>query len=174
MRSRAATLRHKGGVGGPPRRACCQAMGAASPPFLCRATQEQACASRALGATHEASRSRGPEVPAAVGSGLLAATRLRGYVQAVVRTAFTVLLTVPLLGIAACDDDNGDEGGTTAAPDVEPTARTAAESDEAQPAKVNLERFLLRKEQRRAALRSGQVLGMKERRSIYVPPVSQA
>ena len=60
-----------------------------------------------------------------------------------VRTAFTVLLTVSLLGIAACGDDNGDEGGT-AAPDVEPTATTAAESDEAQPAKVNLERFLLR------------------------------
>ena len=61
-----------------------------------------------------------------------------------VRTAFTVLLTVSLLGIAACGDDNGDEGGTTAAPDVEPTATTAAESDEAQPAEVNLERFLLR------------------------------
>ena len=61
-----------------------------------------------------------------------------------VRIAFTVLVMVSLLGIAACGDDNGDEGGTTAAPDVEPTATTAAESDEAQPAKVNLERFLLR------------------------------
>ena len=55
-----------------------------------------------------------------------------------------MLLTVSLLGIAACGDDNGDEGGTTAAPDVETTATTAGESDEAQPAKVNLERFLLR------------------------------
>jgi hypothetical protein len=67
---------------------------------------------------------------------------LRGYSQAIVRTAFTVLLMVSLLGIAACDD-NGDEGGTTAAPDVETTATTDAESDEAQPAKVNLERFLM-------------------------------
>jgi hypothetical protein len=65
-------------------------------------------------------------------AGPLTATRLRGYVQAVVRTAFTVLLIVSLLGIAACGDDNGDEGGTT-----------AAESDEAQPAKGNLERFLM-------------------------------
>jgi hypothetical protein len=30
-----------------------------------------------------------------------------------VKTAFTVLLTVSLLGIAACSDDDGDEGGTT-------------------------------------------------------------
>jgi hypothetical protein len=29
------------------------------------------------------------------------------------KTAFTVLLMVSLLGIAACDDDDGDEGGTT-------------------------------------------------------------
>jgi hypothetical protein len=29
------------------------------------------------------------------------------------KTAFTVLLTVSLLGITACDDDDGDEGGTT-------------------------------------------------------------
>jgi hypothetical protein len=63
--------------------------------------------------------------------GHLTATRLRGYVQAVVRTAFTVLLMVSLLGIAACGADNGDEGGTTAAPDVETTSTTAAESDEA-------------------------------------------
>ena len=54
-----------------------------------------------------------------------------------VRSAFTVLLMVSLLGIAACGDDNGDEGGT-AAPDVE-----TAESDEAQPAKINLEQFLM-------------------------------
>jgi hypothetical protein len=30
-----------------------------------------------------------------------------------VKTAFTVLLMVSLLGIAACSDDDGDEGGTT-------------------------------------------------------------
>jgi hypothetical protein len=58
------------------------------------------------------------------------------------RTAFTVLLVVSVLGIAACGDDNGDEGGTTA-PDVEATSTTAADSNEAQSAEVNLERFLL-------------------------------
>ena len=61
-----------------------------------------------------------------------------------VRIAFTVLVMVSLLGIAACGDDNGDEGGTTAAPDVEAAATTAADSDEAQPVEVNLERFLLK------------------------------
>jgi hypothetical protein len=61
--------------------------------------------------------------------GDLIAARLRGYVQAVVRSVFTVLLMVSLLGIAACGDDSGDEGGTTAAPDVETTSTTAAESD---------------------------------------------
>ena len=30
-----------------------------------------------------------------------------------VKTVFTVLLMVSLLGIAACSDDDGDEGGTT-------------------------------------------------------------
>ena len=30
-----------------------------------------------------------------------------------VKTAFTVLVMVSLLGIAACSDDDGDEGGTT-------------------------------------------------------------
>ena len=59
-----------------------------------------------------------------------------------VRTAFTVLVMVSLLGIAACGDDNGDDGGTTAT-NVETTTPTAAESDEAQPAQFNLERFLL-------------------------------
>jgi hypothetical protein len=37
-----------------------------------------------------------------------------------VKTAFTVLLTVSLLAIAACGDDDGDEGGTTAAESDEP------------------------------------------------------
>jgi hypothetical protein len=37
-----------------------------------------------------------------------------------VKTAFTVLLMVSLLGIAACGDDDGDEGGTTAAESDEP------------------------------------------------------
>src|SRR5687767_7726447 len=49
---------------------------------------------------------------------------------------------VTLLGIGACGDDNEDQGGTTAASDTERTA-TAAKSDEAQPAKVDLKRFLL-------------------------------
>ena len=40
-----------------------------------------------------------------------------------VKTAFTVLLTVSLLGIAACDGDDGDEGGTTTgAAEAETTA----------------------------------------------------
>ena len=60
-----------------------------------------------------------------------------------VRTAFTVLLMVSLVAIAACGDDNVDEGGTTAAPDVESTSTTAAGSDEAPSAKVSLERFLM-------------------------------
>ena len=49
-----------------------------------------------------------------------------------VRIAFTVLLLVSLLGTAACGDDNEDEAGTT-----------VAESAEPQPAKVNVERFLM-------------------------------
>jgi hypothetical protein len=54
-----------------------------------------------------------------------------------------VLLIGSFLGIAACGDDNGDDGGTTAARDIETTATTAAESDEAPPAKVNVERLLM-------------------------------
>jgi len=46
------------------------------------------------------------------------------------KTAFAVLLMVSLLGIAACSDDDADEGGTTASPDVEMTSTTAAESNE--------------------------------------------
>jgi len=47
-----------------------------------------------------------------------------------IKTAFAVLLMVSLLGIAACSDDDGDAGGTTAAPDVETTSTTAAEGNE--------------------------------------------
>ena len=76
--------------------------------------------------------------------GHLTATRLREYVQPMVRAAFTVMLMVALLGVAACGDDDGDGGGTTAASDVETPATTAAESGETQPATVDLKRFLLR------------------------------
>jgi hypothetical protein len=41
-----------------------------------------------------------------------------------------VVLTVTAVGIAACGDDDGDEGGTTAGSDVETTSTAAAESDE--------------------------------------------
>jgi hypothetical protein len=37
-----------------------------------------------------------------------------------VKTAFTVLLMISLLGIAACGGDDGDEGGTTAAESDKP------------------------------------------------------
>ena len=60
-----------------------------------------------------------------------------------VRTVLAVLLMSCVLGIAACGDSNGDKGGTTAGPEVEAPATTAAESNEAQPAKVDLERFLM-------------------------------
>lgn len=49
------------------------------------------------------------------------------------RTVFTVLLTLCLLGITSCGDDDGDDGGTS-----------AAGSDEAQTKKVDVERFLIR------------------------------
>jgi hypothetical protein len=48
----------------------------------------------------------------------------------IVKTAFAVLLMVSLLGIAACGDNDADEGGTTASPSVEATSTTAAESNE--------------------------------------------
>jgi hypothetical protein len=44
-----------------------------------------------------------------------------------VKTAFTVLLMVSLPGIAACSDDDGDEGGTTTGADE---AGTSAGGDE--------------------------------------------
>ena len=44
-----------------------------------------------------------------------------------VKTAFSVLLMVSLLGIAACGDDDGDEGGTTTGAEE---AGTAAGGDE--------------------------------------------
>ena len=44
-----------------------------------------------------------------------------------VKTALTVLLMVSLLGIAACSDDDGDEGGTTTGAEE---AETTAGGDE--------------------------------------------
>jgi hypothetical protein len=49
-----------------------------------------------------------------------------------VKTAFVVLLIGSFLGIAACGDDDGGNAGST-----------AAESDDAPPAKVNVEPFLM-------------------------------
>jgi hypothetical protein len=74
--------------------------------------------------------------------GQLTAAPPRGYVRAVVRTVFPVLLIVSLRHRGLRRRQRG-RGRTTAAPDVETTSTTAAESDEAQPAKVNLERFLM-------------------------------
>lgn len=54
-----------------------------------------------------------------------------------------VLLIASFLGVAACGDDNGNGGGTTATQDAGTAATTAAESDETPPAKVNVERFLM-------------------------------
>src|SRR5215204_2083876 len=48
----------------------------------------------------------------------------------IAKTAFAVLLMVSLLGIVACGDGHGNEGGTTASPDVETTSTTGAESNE--------------------------------------------
>ena len=48
----------------------------------------------------------------------------------IAKAAFAVLLMVSLLGIAACGDDDADEGGTTASRDVERTSTIAAESGE--------------------------------------------
>ena len=46
-----------------------------------------------------------------------------------VKAAFSVLLMVSLLGIAACGDDDGDEGATTTGADE---AETAAGGDESE------------------------------------------
>ena len=40
------------------------------------------------------------------------------------KTTFPVLLMVCLLGVAACGDEDGDEGGTTASSDVRTTSTT--------------------------------------------------
>jgi hypothetical protein len=45
-----------------------------------------------------------------------------------VKTAFTVLLMISLLGLAACGDDDGDEGGTTTG--AEETGTTAKDGGE--------------------------------------------
>jgi len=47
-----------------------------------------------------------------------------------IKTALALLVMVSLLGMAACGDDDGDEGGTTASPDASTTPTTAAGSDE--------------------------------------------
>jgi hypothetical protein len=47
-----------------------------------------------------------------------------------IKTAFAVLLMALLLGIAACGDDDPEEGGTTASADVEATSTAAGESNE--------------------------------------------
>ena len=47
-----------------------------------------------------------------------------------IKAALAALLMVSFLGIAACSDDDGDEGGTTASPDVEPTSTTVTEGNE--------------------------------------------
>jgi hypothetical protein len=61
-----------------------------------------------------------------------------------VRTGCIVLLLLgSFLGLAACGGDNGNEGGTTAARDVETSATPGAESEEAPEAKANVEPFLL-------------------------------
>jgi hypothetical protein len=55
----------------------------------------------------------------------------KGQRPMIVKTAaFAVLLMVSLLGIAACGDDDADEGGTTASRDVERPSTIAAESTE--------------------------------------------
>jgi len=47
-----------------------------------------------------------------------------------VKAPITVLLMVSLLGIAACGEDDGHEGGTTAAKGVETTSTTASDGNE--------------------------------------------
>lgn len=69
--------------------------------------------------------------------GVFAGARMR---LAMVRTGFTVLLIGSCLGLAACGGDDGNEGGTAAARDVETSATPAAESDEAE---ANVEPFLM-------------------------------
>ena len=59
-----------------------------------------------------------------------------------VKTAFTVLLTVSLLGIAACGGDDGDEGGTTTG--AEEAGTTAGGDDTGTSAKESREPILIK------------------------------
>ena len=59
-----------------------------------------------------------------------------------VKTAFTVLLMVSFLGIAACSDDDGDEGGTTTG--AEEAGTTAGEDDTGTSAKESGEPILIK------------------------------
>jgi hypothetical protein len=58
------------------------------------------------------------------------------------KPAFTVLLMVSLLGIAACSDDDGDEGGATTGP--EEAATTAGGDETGTSAKGNGEPILIK------------------------------
>jgi hypothetical protein len=59
-----------------------------------------------------------------------------------VKTAFTVLLMVSLLGIAACSDDDGDEGGT--ATGAEEAGTTAGGDETGTSAKESGEPILIK------------------------------
>ena len=59
-----------------------------------------------------------------------------------VKTAFTVLLTISLLGLAACGDDDGDEGGTTTG--AEETGTTAGRDETGTSAKDGGEPILIK------------------------------
>ena len=59
-----------------------------------------------------------------------------------VKTAFTVLLTISLLGLAACGDDDGDKGGTTTG--AEETGTTAGRDETGTSAKDGGEPILIK------------------------------
>ena len=59
-----------------------------------------------------------------------------------VKTAFTVLLMISLLGLAACGDDDGDEGGTTTG--AEETGTTAGRDETGTSAKDGGEPILIK------------------------------
>jgi hypothetical protein len=59
-----------------------------------------------------------------------------------VKTAFTVLLTISLLGLAACGDDDGDQSGTTTG--AEETGTTAGRDETGTSAKDGGEPILIK------------------------------